>query len=80
MSLPLRTVDLTSLQRHTANPAEVTSFIANWYQEGSSHMRTSFHDIFGRKVSEHSVKSIQNYCCLGALCPLQVRYLPPRTS
>jgi len=32
MSLPLRTVDLTSLQRHTANPREVTSFIANWYQ------------------------------------------------
>jgi len=32
MSLPLRTVDLTSLQTHTANPPEVTSFIANCYK------------------------------------------------
>jgi hypothetical protein len=32
MSLPLRTADLTSLQRHTASPPEGRPFIANWYQ------------------------------------------------
>jgi len=32
MSLPLRTVDLTSLQRHTANPPEVSYVIANYYE------------------------------------------------
>jgi len=32
MSLLLRTVDLTSLQRHATSPPEGTSFIANSYE------------------------------------------------
>jgi len=51
MSLPLRTGDLTSLQRHTANPLEVTSFIANW---------SNFAIVTGESIWQYLDNLIQN--------------------
>jgi len=52
MSLPLRTVDLPSLQRHTASPPEVTSLIANWYHNARRRGRNRTVIIMGNSPAE----------------------------